>query len=347
MPISSRALIQLCHRTSSAVRSGIDARRLWETEERHATGALKQAVATIGQHVASGQSIAEGMHASGSFFPPLLIQMVALGEQTGKLDEVLHRLGKYYENLARMRRNFWLGIAWPLFELVVAVLVIALVIFITGLIGSSSGEATDVLGWGLVGTRGALIWLCLCALVAAGIALMVQAVRLGWFGPQMVLAAMRVPVLGKCLQSLALSRLTWALALGLDSGMDARRAVALAIRSTQNPYYETSLPRVAAGIAANQQFHESFAAAGVFPEEFIQQLEVAEMAGTTTESMLRLAQEYEDRARTSMHVLTGIATALVMLLIFAVIIFAIFSLFTQAYLKPIRDALEMSNTGRL
>jgi type II secretory pathway component PulF len=346
--ISTRRLIQLCHRVGSAVRSGVDARRVWEIEERHAIGPLKQALERVRSQVAAGGTVAEGMHASNGFFPPMFVQMVAVGEQTGKLDEVLQRLAEHYEHMTSMRRTFWIGIAWPLFELVFAVLIIGMVIFITGMIGSITGrEATDVLGWGLVGTSGAITWFILCGLAAGTIVLAAHALIRGWLGPQPVLAAMRVPVLGTCLESLALSRLTWALALALDSGMDARRAVTLAIQSAQNPYYQSSLPSVAAGIRANRQFHESFADAGVFPVDFLQQLEAAELAGVTTEALLRLAKEYEDRARTAMRVLTGIATVLVMFLVFGVIIFAIFSLFYHAYLKPINDAMDMLNTGRI
>ena len=71
------------------------------------------------------------------------------------------------------------------------------------------------------------------------------------------------------------------------------------------------------------------------------------MAGATTEALLRLAKEYEERARSAMRVLTGIATVVVMLLVFGVIIFAIFSLFYHAYLKPINEMLEMTNSGRI
>jgi type II secretory pathway component PulF len=348
MPIPTRSLIQLCHRVGTAVRSGVDARRVWETEERHASGSMKDALAGVRQQITSGGTVAEGMQAAHGYFPPMFVQMVAVGEQTGKLDEVLLRLAEHYEHLSNMRKAFWIGIAWPLFELVFAVLVIGLVIFITGMIASArGGEPMDILGLGLVGMRGAIIWFLLCGLIAGGIALAAHALTRGWFGPQPVLIAMRIPVLGKCLESLALSRLTWALALALDSGMDARRAIVLSIRSSQNPYYESSLPRVAAGIRANRQFHESFADGGVFPADFLQQVEVAELAGATTEALLRLAKEYEDRARTAMRVLTGIATVGVMLLVFAVIIFAIFSLFVNVYLKPINEMLEMTNSGRI
>jgi type II secretory pathway component PulF len=348
MPISTRQLIQLCHRVGTAVHSGIDARRVWETEERHAHGPLRTAIGAIREHVAAGKSVAEGMQASNGYFPPMFVQMVAVGEQTGKLDEVLKRLGDHYQHLSSMQRMFWTGIAWPLFELIFAVLIIGFVIFITGAISSArGGDAPDVLGWGLVGTRGAMMWFLFCGFIAGGIALFAHALTRGWMGPQPVVAAMRIPVLGTCLQSLALSRLTWALALALDSGMDARRAAILAIRSAQNPYYESSLSTVADAVRSNLQFHESFASAGVFPSEFVQQVEVAEMAGTTTESLLRLAKEYEDRARSAMQVLTGIATVVVMLLVFGVIIFAIVSMFIHVYLAPIQEMNDMINSGRI
>jgi type II secretory pathway component PulF len=346
--ISTRSLIQLCHRVGTAVKAGIDARRVWETEERHATGPLRAALGAIRQRIDSGGTVAEGMEDANGYFPPMFVQMVAIGEQTGKLDEVLKRLGEHYEHLATMRRNFWIGVAWPLFELGFAVLIIGAVIFITGVISTSrGGEPIDVLGLGLVGPSGALIWFAFCGFIAAGVALFANAILRGWMGPQPMLLAMRIPVLGKCLESLALSRLTWSLALALDSGMDARRAVELSIRAAQNPYYESSLARVTAGIRANREFHESFADGEVFPQDFLQQLETAEMAGATTESLLRLAKEYEDRAKTAMRVLTGIATVLVMLLVAGVLILAIFSLFYHAYLKPMNDLLEMTETGRI
>ena len=348
MPISSRSLINLCHRVGTSVRSGVDARKVWELEERHATGALKSALENVRRHVAAGSTVAEGMRASNGYFPPMFVQMVAVGEQTGKLDEVLQRLGQHYEHLASMHKMFWFGIAWPMIELTGAVLVIGFVIYITGIIAATMGnEAPDLFGVGLTGTSGAITWFILCGLIAAAIALLVRALSRGWLGPGPVLAAMLIPVLGKCLESLALSRLTWALALGLDSGMDAKKSVELAIRSAQNPYYESSLPRVAAGIRANREFHESFADGGVFPQDFLQQLEAAEIAGATTEALLRLAKEYEDRARTAMTVLTGIATVAVFVLVFGVIIVAIFLLFMHAYLKPIQDAQDMLNSGRI
>jgi type II secretory pathway component PulF len=344
--ISTSSLIKLCHRVGTAVRSGIDARRVWEMEERHATGSLKTALGVVKTGVSQGGSVAEAMHSQNGFFPPMFVQMVAVGEQTGKLDEVLLRLAEHYQHQTSMKRIFWFGIAWPMLQLVAAILVIGLVIYITGIIADTrGGEAVDILGWGLTGTSGAIIWFLLCGFVAFAIAAVSFAISRGLLGPGPVLLAMKIPVLGKCLESFALSRLTWAFAMALDSGMDAVRAVELSIRAAQNPYYESALPLVSSGVRKNRQFHESFADGGVFPGEFIQQLEAAELAGATTEALLRLAKEYEDRARTATKILTGIATAFVWILAGMIMIYFIFTLFYHVYYKPIQDALEMSQPG--
>jgi len=50
--------------------------------------ALERTTETIATDVAQGATIAEPMENSGDF-PPLLIQIVSLGERTGKLDEML------------------------------------------------------------------------------------------------------------------------------------------------------------------------------------------------------------------------------------------------------------------
>ena len=343
--ISTRSLINLCQRVGTAVRSGLEARKVWELEVRHSSEPLKSRLEVIQARVAAGDPVAEAMAASNGFFPPMFVQMVAVGEQTGKLDEVLLRMAEHYSHQQQMQRNFWMGIAWPLFELIFAVLIIGFLIVILGMIGSSSGTTIDILGLGLTGTSGAIVWFLGCGLIAAAIGTSVYALQRGWFGPKPVLVAMRIPVLGKCLESLALSRLTWSLAMALDSGMDARRAVQLSILAAQNPYYESSLARVLAGIRANKQFHESFEGGGVFPTDFLQQLEAAEIAGATTESLLRLARDYEDRARTAMRVLTAIATVAVMILAFGVIIYFIFTMAYHVYFKPINDALEMTQPG--
>ncbi|MFQ5882219.1 MAG: type II secretion system F family protein [Candidatus Methylomirabilales bacterium] len=54
--------------------------------------AVQKARATIAQ----GKTIAEPLQASG-VFPPMVVQMIAIGEQTGALDRMLNKIADFYE----------------------------------------------------------------------------------------------------------------------------------------------------------------------------------------------------------------------------------------------------------
>ncbi|MEK7571361.1 MAG: type II secretion system F family protein [Patescibacteria group bacterium] len=56
----------------------------------------QEAIVTVGMRVEKGISIGDAMEAS-PLFPPMVVEMVKIGEQTGKLDESLMRASDYYE----------------------------------------------------------------------------------------------------------------------------------------------------------------------------------------------------------------------------------------------------------
>lgn len=342
MSIPNRQLIQLCQRVGTALRAGVDARKVWEMEASRGTPAYRLFAQRIKQKVADGEAVATAMRQCDGYFPPLMVQMVEVGEATGKLDEVLLRLAEHYEHQAQMQRQFLFGIAWPAFQLGFAILIIGLLIAALGVIANMrGGEPIDVLGLGLTGVSGMLMFWTICALVLGAIGAAIYALLRGWFGPRPLLLAMRLPVIGKALESLALARLTWSFAMGLDSGMPARRTVELALAASQNSYYSSHTGEISQAVAAGNEFHEAFKQSGAFPEEFIFSLEAAELAGATTESLLRLTREYEDRARSAIRMLTAASTVGFMVLVGAILVIMIFRLAMVLYIGPIYDALEM------
>jgi len=58
--------------------------------------ALAQRIDEVAAGVTRGQSIAEPLRQTGEF-PPLLIQVIAMGEKTGRLDELLLQTAEAYE----------------------------------------------------------------------------------------------------------------------------------------------------------------------------------------------------------------------------------------------------------
>jgi type II secretory pathway component PulF len=56
----------------------------------------KNAVMLVAKRVEKGITISDALNAS-SYFPPYLVQMAKIGEQTGKLDESMLKTSEYYE----------------------------------------------------------------------------------------------------------------------------------------------------------------------------------------------------------------------------------------------------------
>ena len=57
-------------------------------------------------------------------FPPLFLELVAVGEQTGRLEDTFRELERYYESTLTIQRNFRSQMAYPAIQFVLAVLII-------------------------------------------------------------------------------------------------------------------------------------------------------------------------------------------------------------------------------
>lgn len=83
---------------------------------------VRQALHELAESVQSGESIARLLQRS-ALFPPLLIQMVRVGENTGKLDEMLLRSAGVHESEARVAMDRFVSILPVAMILVLAVIV--------------------------------------------------------------------------------------------------------------------------------------------------------------------------------------------------------------------------------
>ncbi len=79
------------------------------------------------QGVERGKSIAESM-AEVEYFPPMLTEMVGVGERAGSLEETLGVIGAYFENEVTTTTNRLLSILEPVITIVLAVFVVVLLL---------------------------------------------------------------------------------------------------------------------------------------------------------------------------------------------------------------------------
>ncbi|MCI0332479.1 MAG: type II secretion system F family protein [Planctomycetes bacterium] len=340
--LSNKALAELCHRLAVETDSGIDVRRTWQREADMARGRFRPYFAQVRDAVAKGDSLSLALAGTGSVFPPLFLEMTHVGEETGTLGRVFHRLEPHYRRQVQAQRIFLGAIAWPMIELAFSILVIGLLIWILGTIPTRGGQPIDPLGWGLIGTRGLVIYANFIIAIGLCIAGVIVAVRRGmlWTRP-LQRAMMRLPSIGAALQKIALARLTWALHLALNVDMDMRRVVPLVLRATGNDYYVQHTNQVVADVAAGHPLHVVLGRSGAFPTDFLDALAVAEESGRIVESMDRLSSRYEGEAETAIKAIAVIFGILVAMLVMGVIVLMIFRL-AGFYIGTINEAVEMT-----
>ena len=118
--------------TGTLMRSGIPILKILDIASG-STGneVVSKAIDNIKNNVMEGKGIAEPMKISG-LFPPIVTQMVSVGEETGKLDELLIHVSNYYDEQVDYTINNLTSLIEPIliFVLGLAVLFMALGIFL-------------------------------------------------------------------------------------------------------------------------------------------------------------------------------------------------------------------------
>ena len=291
------------------------------------TPRLKEISAAIVEDLRKGTDVSAAMREQDGAFPELMIDMIRVGDETGSLPEVLNALADHYDNLVRLRRTFLGAIAFPIIQLIAAILIIAFLIWILGAIASNNGSKPfDVVGLGLTGTTGALTWLGGCfgtVLVATFVYFfVVRGLKGRAFVHSMLL---RIPVIGGCLRSFAMS-----IHPSLESSLKA----------TGNGAYAGAAPMVTAAIAAGEDLSLALNETGLFPRDYLELVRVGEATGTVPETLQRLSPQLEDQARRSLAMLSAALAWVIWGMVATVIIFFIFRI-AMMYINLINEAGKM------
>jgi type IV pilus assembly protein PilC len=328
-------LAELLGRLSIALGAGVDLRRAWASETERSPARWQPVMQEVNAAIAEGEVLSEAMERSGAF-PPLVIGMVAVGERTGHEPETLRNVADVLDRQIRRARSLRAKLAWPAFQLSVAIAVVGFLIFIAGVLTDAEGNPIDLLGLGLTGISGLVIYLLLLAGLATG----------GWFGLRRALASWRshgpvrqllarVPVLGHAAMSAEAASWCRAASLAAGAGLDAGRLVDLA--STVAPGLAVDRDSLVTRLRDGHTLAEALSETGRFPPLLCEGLAVGETAGTTDTVLVRLADDFDDEAQRGFAMVAQAVGGGVWVVVAGIIIFIIFRLFT-GYIGMLTEA---------
>jgi type IV pilus assembly protein PilC len=325
--VSTRQLALLCRSLGVSLQAGVPVMRTLQTAaSKTSDSRLRAVLGEVTEDIQSGTTLTEAVESHGAYFPDLFVDMLAVAEQTGSLPEVLTSLSEHYENNLRMKRDFLSQITWPMIQLIAAILIIALLIFILGwLAESAGGAANDVLGWGLLGASGAAKWLLGWVVLAGGLWFAYRTAVTSFAGRKSLhQVLLNVPVVGNCLRNFALARFSWAFHLTQSSGMPIDDSLDASLAATGNGAFDAAAPGIVREIMQGETLSDALNHSRLFPDEFINIVHVSETSGTVPEALHRLSPQFEEDARRSLKTLTMMAGWGVWMCVAGFIIYVIF-----------------------
>ncbi len=318
----------LCRSLGTSLHAGVPILKAIQTAARKTSdGRLSKVLDDIIEDIKSGDTFTDAIDAHGRYFPDLFVDMVSVAEQTGSLPEVLHALSEHFDNNLRLRGEFLSQILWPAVQLVAAILVIALLIYVLGILEDPGvGVSLDILGWGLTGADGAIKWLLGWVFGAIGLWIVYRVIHSSVTGrKQFHRALMQVPVIRGCLRDFAIARFSWAFALTQTSGMSIDDSLDASLQATSNGAFEAAADQIVDDVMQGEQLSDALNRSQLFPDEFISIVHVSEMSGTVPEALQRLNPQFEEQARRSLKVLTTLAAWAVWATVAMFVVYVIFT----------------------
>jgi type IV pilus assembly protein PilC len=327
--LSPKVMVFWCRALRHSVDIGLPLPKIFRQQGKSGPEAGRTLALSLAERLDDGQSLRQAMKPDLDKFPPLFVELVGVGEKTGRLTEIFETLEHYFETVIESRKKFTSALIWPGIMYVAAIFVIAAMLLVLGLIAPANGKGFDPLGLGLLGPQGALIWL----MVTGGFTLVVV---IGFFyirehdrfRAKSEAWGLRIPGLAACFRAFALQRFSLGLHMTGEAGLKADKSLQLSFRATANEAYTMHGDRCAKLAHNGQEIGPTLATCGeaLFPAEFIDAIHVGETSGRLPDVMAKLSGQYQEEAARKMKWLAMLAGGGVYLMVGIMIIALILKL---------------------
>ncbi len=323
------ALVNWCRTLKHSVGAGLDVVRIFRNLAKSGPWALRKTADDIAGALSRGDSLEEAFAPHRDRFPPLFVELVIVGEQSGRLEDTFRELETYYETTMRVQRNFRSQMIYPLIQYVLAVIVISMFLFIYSmLVTTKTGKSASVFGFSGSGGAFSFLFFGFGLLAVLLLIAKMSADSVRWRA-RMEGMFLNLPAWGPALLNFAMQRFCLALRMTHEAGLRTERVLGYCFRASANSVFQRREPAAVAVAARGGELHEALAACGApFPEEFMQSVVVAEESGQVSEVMERLAENYREEGERRLKEAAQYTAYIMYALVAIGIIAAIFSIYS-------------------
>lgn len=258
----------------------------------------RQGLLSLARALREGQSFHQAVQGQSGTYSPLFCAMVAVGERSGRLDQVLVRLADYQERSRQIKQKVQLALIYPLLLILVSCAVITgmMVWIVPKLVGQF--ESRDIELPFL--TRAVMLLSDVLAYSWFLLPLIPLACWFGWrYSAQGVRKlrrdqyCLRLPLLGKMWLLNDMARFSRTLSITVASGLPLLEALQVAGHTMSNQVLFQALQQVSVKVREGQSMARSMLDAKVFPDVLIQMVASGERSGELAPLLEKVAEHQE------------------------------------------------------
>ena len=309
--IRSVDLVMFCRQMYTITKAGIPLTRGLRglsASVRHEY--FQEVLSEVADRLEEGASLSAAMRHYPKAFNSLFISMIAVGESSGKLDEVFQQIGFYIERDEETRKRIKSAMRYPSFVLAaifIAVAVVNMLVipefsklfdkfdvelpFVTIILISSSNFFVNY--WHVLSL----------ALVGVGIAayryFKSEKGALAWGEYKM-----RLPIVGALIERASMARYSRSLSLMLRAGVPITHSLNLCAAAIDNPYLGKKITGIREGVERGESLLRTHLQAEMFTPLVLQMVSVGEESGQVEALLSEVAEFYEREVEYDLKTLT-------------------------------------------
>jgi type IV pilus assembly protein PilC len=337
-----RGLMAFCRQFAIMSRSGLTAlRSLQLLGKQEKNPVLKDRIGKIVLMVEEGDSLADSFRANSDIFPPFFINMIAAGEFSGNLDEILERLAEHFEKKNELQQKIKTALSYPVFMVIIIGLVCFLLITVVLPIFTNYFER-----------MGVEVFFLTRILLAAGEMLLsnwylflLGLIALLFLGREALRTEkgaifcdnflLTVPIFGPLNRAIIIARFCRTLGTLLSSGIVLLEALTIVGKVIENKIVGAEIQVSIRGIMEGKPL-AALLGAGIFPPMVTGMINVGEQTGTLDNMLFKAAVFYEAEAAHKVENLSSLLEPVLIGILSVVIAFIALTI-----LYPIYDAFQL------
>lgn len=298
--LSNTELTTFCSQFALILRSGISSLEgLSIMQEDSPKGEGQELLSGMIRTMEETGSLYEALTAS-EVFPPYLCSMVEIGEQSGRLDDVMASLSEHYRREDEMAKNIKSAVSYPLVMLGMMIVVIFVLIV---KVLPVFNEVFQQLGTGLGGISGTILSLGNTVSRYALVFVLVAAVIAGLFlyfafttkgRCQIRVFARSFLPTRKLMEKIACSRFASGMYLSLSSGLDTDQSLEMVSRLVDHPVIQEKIRNIQALILEGTSFADAVSQTNMFSGIYARMVSIGYKTGAMDDVMKQISVQYDE-----------------------------------------------------